>query len=391
MPAISTPSSCSISSVTAANTSSGAAPRATRVATRRSAACSSASRPSGPALGVGERGRDQFGERRQARLGARWQWLLPGRADADDAPQAPLDDDRRPDRRADARLASGGSERAGRIGVAVDPGRTPGLEDERAELVPLKVSPAADRELLGSTAPGAEEREHAAGLVAGHGHQVGRKQLPGLLGDRREHFLRCRPARHQGRDPPQRGLLVGQLGQGGPALGVRDRRRHQFGERRQPRLAVRRQELLPAGPGGDHAPEAALGDDRRRDRRADASLDGRRTERARGPVSVAVDPGRTAGLEHDRAEVVPTERPPAAHWKPLARTVPGGEEGERPVGLVAAHVDHIDRKQLTDLPGHRRKHLFRRGPSRDQRRDPPQRRLLLGQPAHPGSLRPGSR
>jgi len=30
------------------------------------------------------------------------------------------------------------------------------------------------------------------------------------FGDRREHLLRRHPARNQGRDPPQRGLLVGQ-------------------------------------------------------------------------------------------------------------------------------------------------------------------------------------
>jgi len=38
----------------------------------------------------------------------------------------------------------------------------------------------------------------------------------------------------------QRGLLLGQPGQGGAALGVGDRGRHEFGERRQSHLGVRR-------------------------------------------------------------------------------------------------------------------------------------------------------
>ena len=35
-------------------------------------------------------------------------------------------------------LADGGTERAGGIGVAVDPGRAAGLEDDRADVLPLK-------------------------------------------------------------------------------------------------------------------------------------------------------------------------------------------------------------------------------------------------------------
>jgi hypothetical protein len=45
------------------------------------------------------------------------------------------------------------------------------------------------------------------------GRLIDRKQLLDLLGHRREHFLRRRPARHQRRDPPQRRLLVGNLPQ----------------------------------------------------------------------------------------------------------------------------------------------------------------------------------
>jgi transposase InsO family protein len=39
------------------------------------------------------------------------------------------------------------------------------------------------------------------------------ERMPDLLGHRRKHFLRRRPARHSRRDPPQRRLLVGNLTQ----------------------------------------------------------------------------------------------------------------------------------------------------------------------------------
>ena len=68
------------------------------------------------------------------------------------------------------------------------------------------------------------------GLVAAHVREIDRKQPPDLLGDRREQLLGRHAARDERRDPPQRRLLLGQPGQAGAALGVRDRRRHQLGE-----------------------------------------------------------------------------------------------------------------------------------------------------------------
>ena len=53
---------------------------------------------------------------------------------------------------------------------------------------------------------------------------------------------------------------------------------------------------------------------------------------------------------------------------------------DRAVGLVAAHVREVDRKQPPDLLGDRREHLLGRHPAGHQRRDPPQRRLLLREP-----------
>lgn len=98
-------------------------------------------------------------------------------------------------------------------------------------------------------------------------------------------------------------------------------------------------------------------------------------------MGIAVDPGRTAGLEHERAEVLSLGAPPAADGSEVDGPTPAGDEGERTVGLVVAHARAIDRKQLPDLPSDRREYLLRRRPACHQRRDPPQRGLLLGQPA----------
>ena len=59
----------------------------------------------------------------------------------------------------------------------------------------------------------ATEVFRTVGLVAEQVRQVDAKQLPDLLGDRREHHLRRFAPRHQRGHPPQRGLLVGQLTQ----------------------------------------------------------------------------------------------------------------------------------------------------------------------------------
>jgi hypothetical protein len=90
-------------------------------------------------LGIRDRCRHQLRERAQPGLGVRGQRLLPARADAEHAPQTALDHDRRPDRRADTLLAGIGNERAGGIGVALDPGRPAGLVYERGAVLPLKL------------------------------------------------------------------------------------------------------------------------------------------------------------------------------------------------------------------------------------------------------------
>jgi hypothetical protein len=73
----------------------------------------------------GDGRRDELRERGEARLGVRRQRLLLARGDAYHAPQPTLDDDRRPDRRGDAPLSDVVSQRAGCIGIAVDPAGRP--------------------------------------------------------------------------------------------------------------------------------------------------------------------------------------------------------------------------------------------------------------------------
>jgi len=53
-----------------------------------------------------------------------------------------------------------------------------------------------------------------------------RNQAPDLLGDRREHLLWPRRLGHQRRHPAQGGLLLGNLPQLHPGLGVGDRDCH---------------------------------------------------------------------------------------------------------------------------------------------------------------------
>src|SRR5271166_22829 len=138
--------------------------------------------------------------------------------------------------------------------------------------------------------------------------------------------------------------------------------------------------------GADQAPEMALDDDRRSDCRVVAHLADDVTGRPRGIVDIVVEPGRAAGLEHERAEVMAAEHPPAADWRNIVDCLaPGGNVGEHTVGVVADEARHIDRKQPRDLLNDRREHLLRRRPARHQCRDAAQRRLLLSQPGELGA------
>ena len=70
------------------------------------------------------------------------------------------------------------------------------------------------------------------------------KHLRDFLRDRGEQLLRRRPARHQGRDPSQRRLLLGQPGELGAALRVHDRGGDELGEIGETRSGVRGERLV---------------------------------------------------------------------------------------------------------------------------------------------------
>jgi hypothetical protein len=161
----------------------------------------------GAALGIRDGGRQELRELDQARLGVRRQgFLLPG-AGGHHAPDAALNDDRRANGRANAPVAKGDIDRAGGIDIALDPRRTTGPDDERAEVVTLELPPSANGKDGRGTAPRGDEGHLAVGLAAAHVRAVDQKQPPDLLCDRREHLLRCGPAGHHRRDAPQRRLL----------------------------------------------------------------------------------------------------------------------------------------------------------------------------------------
>ena len=95
-----------------------------------------------------------------------------------------------------------------------------------------------------------------------------RRAAPTSDATARNDLLRAGAARHERRDPPQRGLLVGEPLHVLARLGVRDGRRHELGEGGDPRLGIRAQGLVAARRGHERAPELPLDEDRRADRRA---------------------------------------------------------------------------------------------------------------------------
>jgi hypothetical protein len=94
----------------------------------------------------------------------------------------------------------------------------------------------------------------------------------------------------------------------------------------------------------------------------------------------AVHSRRPAPLPHQRGDAHPLERKPPADGQPLVGVAaPGGDAGHRPVRLVAFHAREVGAGQQADLAGDRLEHLGGRRGLRNERCDPPQRGLLLGE------------
>ena len=128
----------------------------------------------------------------------------------------------------------------------------------------------------------------------------------------------------------------------------------------------------------------ALDADRHADRRAEAELADGLGDRARG-AGVVVDPRRPAGLEHQRGHVPPAEPCPGADGEGSAGAAPRGDHRCRAVRVIPGHRRVIGAQQPPGLLGDRGEHLLRRRRAGHQRRHPPQRRLLPGEPVIAGS------
>src|SRR5262249_58691527 len=108
---------------------------------------------------------------------------------------------------------------------------------------------------------------------------------------------------------------------------------------------------------------------------------GAQTARARdlggiaGGVVVALDAGWTPGVEHDRRQVRPASRYPRAN---RGRVVPcGSDDLGRAVTIGAAEQAGVGAEHKCDLLGDRGEYLGWSSRCGDERRDAPQRTLLV--------------
>jgi hypothetical protein len=122
----------------------------------------------GAALGVGDRGRDEFGEAGHALFGVGREAPAPPH-DGDHAPQMSLDDDRSRDPRLDSHSADGVTGRARGLAVIVGASRAAGAQDLRH----------------GACSAPTKSRQHGGNLVADHNivgpGRAGRWRLPASL------------------------------------------------------------------------------------------------------------------------------------------------------------------------------------------------------------------
>ena len=160
-------------------------------------------------IGVGDRGRGQFGEVGQPPFGSR-RGRLPGRRARDhEAPQAAIDGNRRCDSGADTELTHHRRDRrTGR--KIVDASWTPGRPDKRGRAAFGERAVVAGPRGFAGRAPRGDARHRMVGVVPGQERAVGLQNPPDLFGHGREHLRRRCAAGDQRRHPAQRGLLAGE-------------------------------------------------------------------------------------------------------------------------------------------------------------------------------------
>ncbi|MCU1662551.1 MAG: histidine kinase, partial [Pseudonocardia sp.] len=144
-------------------------------------------------------------------------------------------------------------------------------------------------------------------------------------------------------------------------------------------FGVGRETLAPR-PDGDRAPETPLDDDRRHDPRPESEPTNGVAVRVGGGAEV-VDAGRVAGVQDRRQGQRWLGRPAASYRELGGVCADTGRDGRRAVGIEAEDVRSVGTEDVADLVRDGREHLGRWHPVGDQRGDPPQRGLLVGEPA----------
>ena len=134
---------------------------------------------------------------------------------------------------------------------------------------------------------------------------------------------------------------------------------------------------------GQVAPDAALDEDRASDGRAQPELRPGVVGDRPGHVLPVVDPRGAARPQDPRREALPRERPLPADLRvgvhALGRPVPDG--GHQVAGLVADRRGGVGLEEAPDLLRDGAEQLAGRYAACDERRDPPQRGLLVREPA----------
>ena len=357
-----------------AKTTSRATPRATSSATRRRAACSSARRLlSLRALARGDRVARDRGELREPFLRAGPQRPVPCDR-GQHAPQPVVAADRR------------------RGGVVLDHGRPARLEDTVHEAVLVGGPRHADRRPRAiATATEAPSTPNCHSVVTSRA-----SRLDASGDDRVEHLRLRAAARRDLGDPAQSRLLVGELLEIEPCLGVGERDADQLGELRDARPRVGRERLGASRGGEARSPHPAADRDRDADREPDAALARLFDERASLRHLRRSEPVRAGAVAHRPQHVV--DRPALADRERAVHCAPRGEQRDRVVGLEAHQGRGLGADDPRDLLVDRVEDVLLGRAARDQRRHAVQRGLLAGlrgrrvdDLAHPTIFHPGPR
>jgi hypothetical protein len=291
------------------------------------------------------------------------------------APDTTGDDDWSPCRPADPQAAGARRVAAGDVLVAVQASRAAGAPYAQGDAVTFAREPRPGREFRGRS-PDRGDHGGAVRLVAQQKRDVLAEQPVRLLHDDVERIVLRSGARYQRRHAAQRPLLLHQLPQLRPRLGIRDRGRHELGEVLEARLGLgRERDILRRG--DHHAPRPPLDGDWDADGVANAGLPDRRCDDA-GGVLVAVHACRSPGPQHARGHAVALERK-ARPDRDARVASPLRDADDRAIRVVAAQMRGGHAEHLTDLPHHRGEDLVRRRLASDQRGHAPQRSLLVGE------------